>query len=100
MICQRRNILRLSRRLPDVTKRHGIPLKTDRHFLERCRINMHTRRQAGLMVAVADRIGITAIQLDLLGQFDLDDLQDAPPAVVSPEQRLLEAFPGAEEVSS
>ena len=24
---------------------------------------------------------------------DLDDLRDAPPAVVSPEQRLLEAFP-------
>ena len=31
--------------------------------------------------------------------FDLDDLQDASAAVVSPEQRLLEAFPGAEEVS-
>ena len=30
---------------------------------------------------------------------DLDDLVDAPPAVLSPEQRLLEAFPGAEEVS-
>jgi hypothetical protein len=30
---------------------------------------------------------------------DLGDLQDAPPAVFSPEQRLLEAFPGAEEVS-
>jgi hypothetical protein len=32
---------------------------------------------------------------------DLDefrDLQDAPAAVMSPEQRLLEAFPGAEEV--
>ena len=31
--------------------------------------------------------------------FDLDDLEDAGPAVTSPEQRLLEAFPGAEEVS-
>jgi hypothetical protein len=31
---------------------------------------------------------------------DLDELQDAPAAVVSPERRLLEAFPGAEEVSS
>jgi DNA polymerase-3 subunit gamma/tau len=30
---------------------------------------------------------------------DLAELQDAPPAVASPEQRLLEAFPGAEEVS-
>ncbi len=30
---------------------------------------------------------------------DLDDLVDAPAAVLSPEQRLLEAFPGAEEVS-
>jgi DNA polymerase-3 subunit gamma/tau len=35
---------------------------------------------------------------DLAG-IDLHDLQDAPAAVVSPEQRLLEAFPGAEEVS-
>ena len=31
--------------------------------------------------------------------YDLDDLEDAGPAVVSPEQRLLEAFPGAEEVT-
>ena len=30
---------------------------------------------------------------------DLEDLQDAGPAVVSPEQRLLEAFPGAQEVN-
>ena len=29
---------------------------------------------------------------------DMEDLQNAGPAVVSPEQRLLEAFPGAEEV--
>jgi DNA polymerase-3 subunit gamma/tau len=29
---------------------------------------------------------------------DFDDLIDAPGAVLSPEQRLLEAFPGAEEV--
>jgi hypothetical protein len=35
---------------------------------------------------------------DLLS-YNLDDLADAGPAVVSPEQRLLEAFPGAEEVS-
>ena len=34
------------------------------------------------------------------GDYDLDDLQSAPEAIVSPEQRLLEAFPGAEEVSS
>jgi hypothetical protein len=32
-------------------------------------------------------------------QIDLDELEDAPAAVLSPEQRLLEAFPGAEEVS-
>jgi DNA polymerase-3 subunit gamma/tau len=32
--------------------------------------------------------------------YDLDDLQSAPEAIVSPEQRVLEAFPGAEEVSS
>ena len=31
--------------------------------------------------------------------YDLDDLEDAGPALVSPEQRLLEAFPGAEEVA-
>ncbi|MDP9072886.1 MAG: hypothetical protein M3N98_01705, partial [Actinomycetota bacterium] len=31
---------------------------------------------------------------------DLDHLEDAGPAVTSPEQRLLDAFPGAEEVSS
>jgi DNA polymerase-3 subunit gamma/tau len=31
--------------------------------------------------------------------YDLNDLRDAGPAVVSPEQRLLEAFPGAEEVT-
>jgi hypothetical protein len=30
---------------------------------------------------------------------DLDDLIDAPGGVLSPEQRLLKAFPGAEEVS-
>jgi DNA polymerase III subunit gamma/tau len=33
------------------------------------------------------------------GDYNLDDLRDAPAAVASPEQRLLEAFPGAEEVS-
>ncbi|HEY3811108.1 MAG TPA: DNA polymerase III subunit gamma/tau [Acidimicrobiales bacterium] len=37
--------------------------------------------------------------LDDPGAIDLAELQDAPAAVVSPEQRLLEAFPGAEEVS-
>lgn len=31
--------------------------------------------------------------------YDFDDLEDAGAAVVSPEQRLLEAFPGAEEVA-
>jgi hypothetical protein len=36
---------------------------------------------------------------DDLSAIDLEDLDDAPMAVVSPEQRLLEAFPGAEEVS-
>jgi DNA polymerase-3 subunit gamma/tau len=38
-------------------------------------------------------------QADDLGGIDLHELEDAPAAVVSPEQRLLEAFPGAEEVS-
>jgi DNA polymerase III subunit gamma/tau len=31
--------------------------------------------------------------------WDVSDLQDAGPGVISPEQRLLEAFPGAEEVT-
>jgi hypothetical protein len=31
---------------------------------------------------------------------DLDHLQDADVAVISPEQRLMDAFPGAEEVST
>jgi hypothetical protein len=31
--------------------------------------------------------------------YEVGDLQDAGPAVASPAQRLLEAFPGAEEVS-
>jgi hypothetical protein len=31
--------------------------------------------------------------------YDLDSLEDAGPAVVSPHQRLLDAFPGAEEVT-
>jgi len=31
---------------------------------------------------------------------DLDHLQDADVEVVSPEQRLMDAFPGAEEVST
>jgi DNA polymerase-3 subunit gamma/tau len=30
--------------------------------------------------------------------YDLDQLEDAEPGVTSPEQRLMEAFPGAEEV--
>ena len=36
---------------------------------------------------------------DDLRSYDLDDLETADPVVVSPEQRLLEAFPGAEEVT-
>jgi hypothetical protein len=31
--------------------------------------------------------------------YEVEELEDAGPAVASPEQRLLEAFPGAEEVS-
>lgn len=37
---------------------------------------------------------------EILVRDDLDDLQDADAAVISPEQRLMEAFPGAEEVST
>jgi hypothetical protein len=32
-------------------------------------------------------------------EVEFDDLRDAPPAVTSPEDRLKQAFPGAEEVS-
>jgi hypothetical protein len=39
-----------------------------------------------------------AVLPDDPGNIDLDELVDAPGAVLSPEQRLLEAFPGAEEV--
>lgn len=37
---------------------------------------------------------------EVLGREDLEDLQDADVAVTSPEQRLLDMFPGAEEVST
>ena len=33
------------------------------------------------------------------GGYDLDDLRDAEPHMMSPEQRLFEAFPGAQEVN-
>jgi DNA polymerase-3 subunit gamma/tau len=36
---------------------------------------------------------------DSPAEYNLDEMEDAGPAVTSPEQRLLEAFPGAEEVS-
>jgi hypothetical protein len=52
---------------------------------------------------VLDEPGVPAARSeppsDDLRAIDLADLEDAPMAVVSPEQRLLEAFPGAEEVS-
>jgi hypothetical protein len=35
-----------------------------------------------------------------LDRAELDHLQDADVAVISPEQRLMDAFPGAEEVST
>ena len=38
--------------------------------------------------------------IEIRERADLDDLQDADAAVMSPEQRLLDAFPGAEEVST
>jgi hypothetical protein len=41
----------------------------------------------------------TAEQPDAAEDYDLADLRDAGPAVTSPAQRLLEACPGAEEVS-
>jgi hypothetical protein len=34
-----------------------------------------------------------------LEDLDIAGLQDAPAAALTPEQRLLEAFPGAEEVT-
>ena len=53
--------------------------------------------EAGPVGAVADAPSEPA--LDDATTIDLNDLVDAPAAVLSPEQRLLEAFPGAEEVS-
>jgi hypothetical protein len=47
----------------------------------------------------ADGSPSPAVLPDDPGGIDLDELIDAPGAVLSPEQRLLEAFPGAEEVS-
>jgi DNA polymerase-3 subunit gamma/tau len=44
------------------------------------------------------RVAPTDVVQDDRTSIDLDDLIDAPGAVLSPEQRLLEAFPGAEEV--
>ncbi|HEX3539399.1 MAG TPA: DNA polymerase III subunit gamma/tau [Acidimicrobiales bacterium] len=38
--------------------------------------------------------------IEIRERADLDHLQDADAAVISPEQRLLDAFPGAEEVST
>jgi hypothetical protein len=37
---------------------------------------------------------------DVPEAFDVEDLADASPSMASPEQRLLDAFPGAEEVST
>lgn len=37
---------------------------------------------------------------EVLDRDELDHLQDADSAVISPEQRLMDAFPGAEEVST
>jgi hypothetical protein len=47
---------------------------------------------------VADPAGDDGIEIR--ERADLDHLQDADAAVISPEQRLLDAFPGAEEVST
>jgi len=47
----------------------------------------------------AGPLGTRASELeDDLGSIDLDALEDAPSAVASPEERLKQAFPGAEEV--
>ena len=64
---------------------------------DRCRCGWFSTRQlrAGGRVGPADRARTCDDPTDI----DLDDLIDAPGAVLSPEQRLLEAFPGAEEVS-
>ena len=58
-------------------------------------------RLPGVGPKSAQRIAFHLLKLsdEDLASYDLDDLADAGPAVVSPEQRLLEAFPGAEEVT-
>jgi len=45
-----------------------------------------------------DPAGAGRVRRDEPADYDLATLRDAPEAVVSPEQRLLQAFPGAEEV--
>ena len=51
---------------------------------------------AGSATLVTKQFGGEAEEMD---HVDIGDLQDAPAVVLTPEQRLLEAFPGAEEVS-
>ena len=51
--------------------------------------------EAGLPVPT----GAAVAQTSPADEYDIGDLEDAGPAVTSPAQRLLEAFPGAEEVS-
>jgi len=43
---------------------------------------------------------VVAESEELFDREDMDHLQDADVAVISPEQRLMDAFPGAEEVST
>jgi DNA polymerase-3 subunit gamma/tau len=63
-------------------------------------LKMVLEAQAGVVAVapVADPAGDDMVELR--ERADLDYLEDADAAVISPEQRLLDAFPGAEEVST
>ena len=71
-IRQRGRIARHFRGGPDVAELVGGPREAHRGLAQRHGVDVHRRRQAALVVAVADRVGVTAIEVYLLGQLDLD----------------------------
>jgi hypothetical protein len=87
----------------------------DRHLLSRA-LDVRAEAEAALAARFGRPVRLTLVvdpgtaplngpqtgpvpEEDLTAE-DLDHLEDASSAVTSPEQRLLDAFPGAEEVSS
>jgi hypothetical protein len=86
----------------------------DRHLLARGE-EVKAEAEAGLVARFGRRVPLRLVvdgergrsvparetmkEADAAEDYDLTDLRDAGPPVTSPAQRLLEAFPGAEEVS-